>query len=301
MPYTTQTISNLHRVGLKEIIDLHEKEAVKQYTDLVGDEVNTRQAFERFYQISDFGVGLPTTEGNGVVFDALLPGNQLDVYPVMRTTGFSITKQAQYTDFYGVLKRNTKKMATAMTKTLELVVANYFYNGFTDTTTIDSVSLFSTAHPLATGTIANRPSTELAFGFLNLESEMQQLRQQKTHRGLPMPFAGGLKVVIPGALEGTGRRVMQSSGMAGTNDNDVNWVKTRTQLVINDYMSFNSTTAWYLLPSDNSLNPVRIMRRIPRFTEDDYDIRYQKFLMTMGEEYAVFHADFRNTRGTLGA
>ena len=107
--------------------------------------------------------------------------------------------------------------------------------------------------------------------------------------------------MIPGALEGTGRRVMQSSGMAGTNDNDVNWVKTRTQLVINDYMLFNSTTAWYLLPSDNSLNPVRIMRRIPRFTEDDYDIRYQKFLMTMGEEYAVFHADFRNTRGTLGA
>lgn len=288
----------LARVGLKDVIDLESKKRTNQWS-VIADKISTKQQFERFDQIGDFSYATIAAEMGGVTYDTLDRGFTLDFYPLMRAIGFRISIQASYTDLYNKIKNPGPKLARAMDATMELEVANLLNNGFSSSYTgIDGVALFSTAHPLATTTTANKPSTsEYTLSSTSLELALQERRRQKTHRGKPYPQTGNVKLVVPPELEMVADRIVSSVKLAQTADNDPNVAGRRTTVYVNDYLT--STTAWFLLPKED--NPLFLLTRIPRDVVTKFDEDTLSYKFVTYEEYIRGWFDWRGTWATSGA
>lgn len=288
----------LARVGLKDVIDLESKKRTNQWS-VIADKISTKQQFERFDQIGDFSYATIAAEMGGVTYDTLDRGFTLDFYPLMRAIGFRISIQASYTDLYNKIKNPGPKLARAMDATMELEVANLLNNGFSSSYTgIDGVALFSTAHPLAATTAANKPSTsEYTLSSTSLELALQERRRQKTHRGKPYPQTGNVKLVVPPELEMVADRIVSSVKLAQTADNDPNVAGRRTTVYVNDYLT--STTAWFLLPKED--NPLFLLTRIPRDVVTKFDEDTLSYKFVTYEEYIRGWFDWRGTWATSGA
>lgn len=289
----------LSRVGLLKVMDLHSAETPQQWKRIIGGNIiTTKQEFERIDQISDFGLAAVVSEATPIAFDTLLPGFTKDYYPLMRAIGFSVSKQANYTDLYNKVKRPGPKMAEALDSTLNFVVANLLNNGFSSSYTgPDTKSLFATDHPLASGSASNRASTATTLEASSLATARTAMRQQKSHRGKPMPSVGETLLIVPPALEFSAKTILRSVLLPGTSDNDANVVKETMSLEVNDYLS--SSTAWFL--RNQKQHSLFLLKRIPRFVEDDYKMEKQMLLYATGEEYVAGWFDWRGTYGNQGA
>lgn len=293
----------LARVGLKKVIDLHSTQQTNQYANIV-QVLSTRQEYERFHQISDFPYASVTAEMGGVGYEDLLKGYTKDWYPLMRAIGYRISFQADFTDLYNKIKNPGRKMAQTLQETLELGVANILNNGFTNTSAYqgpDGVALFSTAHPLASSTSANTPSTPIALSSTALEQAIQEIRTQKSHRGKPMPVTGKMRMIVPPQLEMLAARITGATQLAQTADNDPNVAGKRCTAYVNDWITSSGTVyPWFILANQDE-NPLFLLRRIPRdlITETDIDNLSYKFVAY--EEWVTGWMDWRRTWGTQGA
>jgi hypothetical protein len=303
MSITTISTLQAGRVGIREYVKLQSAQMEKQYPMLV-NEINTSQEFERFRQYSEFGYAQPTDEGGLVAFDQKQLLYTADFTPIQRTLGFSVTKQAKFTDQYGVLSGYSKDIAQAFIDTKELVVANLFNNGFSASYAgIDGVSLFNTAHPLRgiSPTWSNRGDTsgaDVTFGPLGLQSMLTAARKQRTSRNKPGRFSGKMNLVVPPDLEFPARIIMESAGQAGTSNNDANVVKSRLNLQIVDNLT--STTAFFLMPAEKSKHGLFLLYRMPFDTDADKDVKTGTEIYVASEEYVTGWKHAYNLQGTSG-
>jgi hypothetical protein len=258
--------------------------------------------------IGDFGYAQVTAEDQAIKFDRLHKGFIKRFTPVMYANGFSITEQAQYTDIYNQLKNIGPKLALSMLHTKNQAVANIYNNGFsTAYPGPDGAPLFGnndntpgTGHPHAPGVPfgKNRPDVDLTLSPLALEQALQELRKTKSHRGLPAPVMGPVYLCVSPDQWAKADRIVGSDRMQGTADNDMNWVKNKVEVMVNDY--FTSPTAWFLIPRDISRTEIYCVERMPMFTKSDYVTERLRHIYVVGEEYATGHVDYRGVWGTTG-
>ncbi len=291
----------LARVGLQKVVELYNEKIPKFYPDLIGETISSKQAYEEMLQSGDFGMAGIVTEGTGVVYDDFQTPYSKRFYPVMRSIGFQVSKQAKYTDLYGEVAKPAKKLAQAMNKTKEQKVANIINNMTSASGAYagpDGVALISTSHPLASGTGSNRPATDIALGSLALAQGIQELGKTKSHRGDPSPYTGPFLLFVPFDLMDLANRVTFSTQRAQTADNDKNVVGSMISKVhVNPY--FTSTTAWGLIDVAN--NPLFMLNRLPLATDEDYSIDLKIHKFTIEEEYEANFMDWRGFWGTAGA
>jgi len=283
---------------LQGTINLYSKNQSRNYDSLVNQKIDTKQKYIELLQVGDFGMAPVIDEGTRIGYDDFDTPYSKQYTPVKRALGFYVTEESMESDRYMVI-RNGKQMAYAFNKTLEQVVANYLFNNATSTAAAyvgqDGVALASDSHPLASGVYDN--NTTDVFGPITIETAIQTLAAQKSHRGDPMPDMGPFTFVAGTSLMGIGNRVISSSGLQGTPDHDINWAGKQIKAQsYNPYIT--STTAW-ALKSDDWRSFLIVKRPLSSKTQEDIDFDAVKYVSTT--IYLPHYADWRGFQFSAGA
>jgi hypothetical protein len=312
----TQATLGAGRVGLKKLFAIESERVEKQYIDIIGRVDKTTQSFEVYKQYAGLAPSVETSEGMKADFDDLSALYVLNLKPLLYTKGIKFTKQTQFTDQYGVLKNITPHFARAFTHRRNLNAADLDNSGFVTTglaSGVNSEALYSANHsmgalnvgynrPLAPGQVAGSGATtlDIAFGPLALEQAFIDLRKQKSARNTPMVPIGKIDVKVPPALYPQAVRAIRALQLAGSNNNDPNFVKEKfNDPKLIDY--YTSDTAWFCKASDPAYHGLVFLEQMPYDIEQlppDEEIMVK---WVAYESWSFGWFDWHGTWGTLGA
>lgn len=221
--------------------------------------------FERVVTYVPFNESVDKGEGNPYVMDTMRQGHTKDFIHTESGLGFEVTQTALEDDAENLLQRAGEWLAFACRYLEERRAANPFNNGFTTETTPDGVSLFNTTHLLAGGgTGRNRLATDADLSATSLTQAMIDLQtEQKDEAGhLAAPVTSWI-LYVPPSLEFLADRLVNSTQLPGSADNDRNPIKSRRtwQIVVNPHLT--DPDAWFLVAANKSQHGLTFYRRVP--------------------------------------
>ena len=111
-----------------------------------------------------------------------------------------------------------------------------------------------------------------------------------------------LYLVVPPALEMLADRIVNSTGLPGSADNDRNSIKARRniEIVVNPLLT--STTAWFLLAKNKEMHGCKSYDRVPiTIGETLLDIRTRNKSTPVRFRSSWFWNHAQNSWGTAGA
>jgi phage major head subunit gpT-like protein len=235
--------------GLNTVFGLEYRRHPEQWRELF-EVVNSRKAYEEDVLMVGLGGAQVKAEGAGVAYDSGYEAWTARYIHETVALGFAITEEAVEDNLYGNLgSKFSKSMARSFQHTKEVKGANIFNNGFSASYPMgDGKALFATDHPLAGGgTAANTFSTQADLAEASLEDAAIIIGDMKDDRGIPLALSIR-KLVVPTALRFTAERLMMTQLRPGTNDNDVNAMRSRGEIgsyTINQRLT--DTSAWFFL------------------------------------------------------
>lgn len=273
----------------------------EEYSKLF-DKFTSSKAFEEDVGISSFGLAVQKSEGAPISYDserqAFITRYQHAVYAL----GFIITREMMEDDQYDVVgQRKAQGLAFSMRQTKEIIAANVYNRAFTSGYTGgDGSVLLSTSHPnLKGGTWSNRLATDADLSEASLEQACIDIAGFTNDAGLLIAVRPET-LVIPRQLMFEAKRILGSDGRVGTDNNDLNALKTLgivPSIVTNHYLT--DTDAWFIR-TDVQNGMKYIERRADSFDMDnDWDTENAKFKATA--RYSFGWTDPRALYGTQGA
>lgn len=279
-----------------------------EYTDLY-ETRKSRKAFEEIVGGSYFGLAPVKSEGAPVSFDSARQGFTNRFNHVVYALGFIITREIYEDDQYDIVgKMKAESLAFSMRQTKEIVAANVYNRAFsTSYTGGDGSSLIASAggggsasHPnVYGGSFTNGPQTASDLSEAALEQAYIDIAGFTNDRGLLIKVLPK-KLIIPRQLMFEAKRILGSDGRVGTNNNDLNALKTMgiiPEVVVNHFLT--DTDAWFL-KTDAKDGMIMFERRADEFDMDeDWDTENAKYKATA--RYSVGWADPRGLYGSPGA
>lgn len=238
------------------------KPIYRQYTNMK----TSGKKFERFTSVTPFGDVPEKAEGEVYALDLIQPGWTKDFTHVEFGLGFEYTETAQEDDEYDVLVRSAEMLAFSARYVQEKRAADTFFNNaFTTEKSPDGVSLYNTAHNLkGGGTARNMLSTDADLSIDSLSDAMTDLQTQtKIESGQLVAPITEFFLVVPPANEMNAERIVNSSGLPGTADNDVNPVKRRRRITIVVNPHISDTDSWYLVAARKTMHGLTSYVRVP--------------------------------------
>lgn len=238
-------------------------ELPKIYTKSFNVKTSNRK-FERVVTYVPFGDTQSKPEGEPYTMDQIREGYTKDFTHTESGLGFEITQTAFEDDVEGIVSGAGKWLAFSARYVEEGRAANIFNNGFTTELTPDGLSLFNNAHLLkGGGTAKNRPATDADLSVTSLTNALIDIqtdwKDEAGHLAAPVT---SLQLVIPPALEFLADRILNSSGLQGTAENDKNHFKRRSwEIVVNPRLS--DTDAWFVVANDKDSHGLTFYRRVP--------------------------------------
>lgn len=178
---------------------------------------------------------------------------------------FEVTETAREDDRTDVLADHAKWFMFSARVVQEKRAAVFFNNGFSAETTPDGKPIFSTTHLLKGGGSAkNQPSTDadLSWNALN-QAIIDWQTDQKFEAGQLMSPAEDLVLLVHPAGEMLADRIVNTTNLPGSADNDRNSIKARRniKIVVNPY--FTDTDAWFLLSAKKDAHGFLSYTRVP--------------------------------------
>lgn len=291
----------LFRRGLRKDFRDNYEEFERQYpkflkttsTDVPEQRASIIAGLNRLYEIGD---------GEPITYDIPKMGPVVQGIDREFGVGFALTKKTVEDDQYGKANQAAKWLGHAVNMTFEFRSGAFLDDAFTGSTFlgIDSLSLCHTSHTLigSTSTVANRPSTEVAFSMAGITQLMDLAGLMKDENGDPIVMWPN-KVII-GNNAGNINKAIQIFGSDKepfTADNQDNAIKKRIprpEVVISRYM--NSQTRYFMV--DDKWNDAWfVTRRAPTY-EDDFDFNTGAMLNKVTTRFLIWFVDWR---GWLGA
>lgn len=238
-----------------------------------------------------------TTIANGtdmpsVEYQKINPGLERTYIHEEFASGFAVERKFIDDEQYDVIMKLPKDHARAGRYKVEQDAASLFNEALKDkaTATIyDSKNLFAHDHPL----VENKDSgtslkgDNLVEGTLTaetLEKALLLARKQVDEAGklITMNFD---TIVVPPALETTARILLQSTLVTGSNNNDVNVLKGKLNIVVWDFLERDD--ACFIMDSKN--HQANFFWRVkPQFNrEREFDTFVQKYNGYMRYSYGV--------------
>ena len=262
---------------------------------------NSNGAFEKYKEVN----GLPVWEENyeGQPYNEVQRGEGYDITIVNHRFDQSYTITWEY------LEDNKEKIMGGKSVSLvgatemgrgcrvkqELTAAEIINKGFNNVG-YDGVSLFSTAHPLAEGTMANTPATEgdKALTDANLKKGIQAAKGQVDNMGIKIQTKPN-QMFVSSDLYFTALTIINSALISGTNNNDKNVIGMVAPLEVHE-MSYFDDGIWVL--RDTSMrNLIFQWRSHPEFGY--YNIQGTADYKVWGR--ARWGVGYRDWRGLYGA
>jgi phage major head subunit gpT-like protein len=288
--------------GLNALFGMEYNRYGEEHKEIYETETSER-SFEEETKLSGFGSAPVKSEGAAVRYD-----NAQEAFTSRYThetiaLGFSITEEAVEDNLYDSLSsRYTKALARAMSYTKQVKGASVLNNGFSATYKGgDGQALFSTAHPLVNGgTNSNTPTTAADLNETSLEAAVIQIAAWTDERGL-LIAAKPRKLVVPPNLMFVATRLLETELRVGTNNNDVNAIKTMGSIPegyrVNHFLT--DTNAWFLCT--DVPNGLKHFVRTPLANSMDGDFDTGNVRYKARERYSFGWSDPLGMYGSPGA
>ena len=210
---------------------------------------NSRKRSEDILTVTGMGDVPEKAEGAPYVTDIIRPGYAKNFLHVEFGMMFEVTQTALEDDRYDVLSEYAKWLMFSARVVEEKRAALPFNNGFSTETTPDGVSIFNSAHVLkGGGTASNVLAVAADLSWTSLQDALTTWqRETKFEAGQFMQPAEDLFLIVPPELEFTAHRIIASTGLPGSADNDVNAIKSLRNITVVKNVYLSDTDAWFLL------------------------------------------------------
>lgn len=240
------------------------KPKYKQYTNMK----TSSKKFERVLSVTPFGDVPQKDEGQIYALDVIRPGWTKDFVHVEFGLGFEITETALEDDEFDVLIRSSEMLAYSARYVQEKQAADAFLNlagPSGSAQTPDGVSIFNQTHQLkGGGTARNMLSVDADLSIDSLATALQDIQlQTKLESGQLVAPIEAFYLVVPPGNEMLAERLVSSSGLPGTAENDVNPVKRRKRLEIIVNPLITDTDSWYLIAQNKRMHGLTSYVRTP--------------------------------------
>lgn len=303
--HVSENFGKLLYPGLRKIFFETYDEIPEQFPKIFNVETST-SATETDYGMGAFGDWTERTdELSPVAYAKIKEGGEVVYRHKAFTKGFMISRELNDDEKYGQMKKMAKALARAGRAKVEKDAITVLTKGFkSDVGAIkgrDKLELFHDAHTLVDST---KTCSNLMTGPLNetnLKKAIQMMASQLDEAGNLIQMKA-TKLIVPPALEDTALRLLHSSQLPGTNNNDTNeYLKNRLQVVVMDYLGATaggSDTAWFL--QDGTRHELNFFWRVkPEFkNEEDFDTFVAKYRGYM--RYSYGFSDWRGMVGSKG-
>ena len=301
MPVALSQIRDLLLPGLWGISGVY-PQIERQWPKLF-KQTTSKMALERRASMRYLGYAQTKQEGAPTSFDNAA-GQRFIYNQEHREIGlaYAITRKAIDDNLYKAeFGPSNDGLMRSFVQTEELYGADILNSGTTFNATVqgDGVSLFSTAHPTDTVTIANRPSPDVDLNETSLLNAVISIRSTwRDNAGLKL-YARGKKLVIPTALEPVALRLYRSELRPGTSTNDFNAIlgmndSLNEGFIVNDYLT--SSFAWFLLTNVDGLI---YMDRIPFEMDMSVEFTTDNLLVKGYQRYSFGYYDWRGVWGSF--
>ena len=272
-----------------------------EYTKLF-DTFKSSKAFEEDVGVSSFGLAVQKAEGAPISYDSERQGFVTRYQHAVYALGFIITREMMEDDQYDIIgKRKAEGLAFSMRQTKEVIGANVYNRAWTSGYTGgDGALLISASHPnIKGGTWSNQIGTNADLSEAALEQACIDIAGFTNDAGLLIAVRPET-LIIPRQLIFEAKRILGTDGRVGTDNNDLNAIKTLgsiPQVVTNHFLT--DTDAWFI--RTNVQNGMKYMeRRADSFDMDnDWDTENAKFKATA--RYSFGWTDPRALYGSQGA
>ena len=272
-----------------------------EYKDLFETHSSSR-AWEEDVGTSGFGLAVQKSEGSPISYDSERQGFITRYQHAVFALGFVITREMMEDDQYDIVgKRKAEGLAFSMRQTKELIGANVYNRAFSGSYLGgDGVSLISNAHPnIKGGTWSNQIATASDLSEAALEQACIDIAGFTNDAGLLIAVRPET-LIIPRQLIFEAKRILGTDGRVGTDNNDLNALKTLgvvPKVVTNHYLT--DTDAWFI--RTNVKHGMKYFeRRGDAFEMDnDFDTENAKFKATA--RYSFGWTDPRGLYGSAGA
>lgn len=276
------------------------REHPTQYTSIM-NVLSSTKAYEENMEIVGFGPLAPKAELEPVILDRPYQTGLVRWVHQTYGLGFGVSKEMMDDDQYGVISQLAGQLGKSSRWTLELWGHDVLNNGFSTTKYVgrDGLALFANNHPIRStgGTLSNVPAAPVDLSFTALELALQSFREQRDDRGMPIDMRAVTLHVSPENLMNA-RRLLESVGQPGNNNNDINTLQGSLQLVEHNY--FTDQDAWFVLGPTSELGLKMYMREQPNTaTWDDQNGRAAYHAIY--QRHSVGFDDWRGTWGSQGA
>lgn len=270
--------------------------------DKLFEKYTSTRAFEEDVGVSSFGLAVQKPEGSPISYDTEKQGFITRYQHVVYALGFVITREMMEDDQYDVVgQRKAQGLAFSMRQTKEVVAANVYNRAFTaGYVGGDGVILLANNHPtIAGGTFSNVIGTAADLSEAALEQACIDIAGFTNDRGLLIAVRPK-QLIIPRQLMFEAKRILHTDGRVGTDNNDLNAIKTMgmiPEVVTNHYLT--DTDAWFIR-TDVPHGMKYFERRPDAFDMDnDWDTENAKFKATA--RYSFGWTDPRGLYGSAGA
>jgi hypothetical protein len=301
----SQQFIKLYERPLRKTFFLHLKEHAPEYKRWVNI-VNTDNAFDDDFKVSEFGTVPVQAEGTDVQFEAAIPGDIKRYITTERGLGYIITRKMRDDDKTTTMVRMTQALRRSFRHMFEVEAAAIFNNATSTATRylgMDSAALISTSHSLLDGanTYANRPSSDLDFSDTALQNAVINFFRMKGEKNLPV-------LLSPKTLWGDGGQMYEFAKQTkneyepDSGDRNKNYTRIGASDVggVSDYIPSryaSDTDAWFLM-SDKSQHSMNLFIRVNPEFEMGHDFSSGNI---QAKGYARLISGFSDWRGVYGS
>jgi len=288
--------------GLNALFGMEYARYGEEHKEIYETETSER-SFEEETKLSGFSAAPVKNEGSAIAYDNGQEAWTARYNHETIAQGFSLTEEAIEDNLYDSLAaRYTKALARSMAYTKQVKAAAVLNNGFTSGYNGgDGVPLFSANHPLVSGgTNSNVPSTPADLNETSLEAAVIQISLWTDERDL-LIAAKPKKLIVPPPLQFVATRLLETELRVGTNDNDINALKSNGSIpegyTINHFLT--DTNAWFL--TTDVPNGMKHFVRVPLSQSMDGDFDTGNVRYKARERYSFGWSDPLGMYGSQGA
>lgn len=295
----TLSAPQLAHSGIDEILTIGVQGANKPYEQYAATKPGNNSDYIRVQQMSNLPAATVTGQGTGIpIYDYAVPFSQ-DTYYAKRALGIGFDSEVLERDKYNVWKKPGNDLKDAMVKAMRADLVGFINLGASSITTPDGIVLFSASHKLQSGVASNILQSNAALDIFTLEGAVQEIQSQVDYFGDPVDFDEPLALVVPTGLKMLASRLVRSTQIPQSNDNDPNVVKEFAVKVVTDSY-ITSQTMWTLVPTMADRNPLKYSIDRPPKLNDEYAIINDGYVWTLTSIWLKSADDWRNTGQSSG-
>lgn len=297
MAITTASFPELLWPGIKEIFGISYQDWPAIWPQFYTVE-NSTKAFEKVQSVTGIGLAGKKTEGAPIPYAKPYQGFQKEYVHDTYGVGAVVTQEMYEDEQYGYINKLPAMIGRSMRHTEETVATNVINRGFNAAYTgYDGKPLFSTSHLLERGgEWSNTPAASADLSQTSLETALMAIHDFVDGTGLKI-FAQAKAILIPTSLEMTCKKILNSTQVSGSADNDINPINGSLKIIMSPYLTDDDS--WYLIT--NVPNGLTWMwRRHTKATRDsEHDTQILKFAATA--RYTCGWTDPRGIYGVSGS